>query len=381
MKRLMSVLAFVAVTFFCWGAYGPLLHEGQEAMDHSRWRPFICVGVAYFLIAVCLPLLLRNRVQDAGRWSMPGVCWSLLAGAVGAFGALGVLLAFGNGGRPLFVMPLVFGFAPVVNTVFTMLTAKTARQVGVVFLLGIAMVALGGAGVLRFKPIAQAQLPAAHAVESESSTAEDVASAAASAELQPPDQSTTAPTAVAGPGGIGWLAVLFVAITAICWGTYGPLLHRGQAAMSGSRMRPFICVGISYFLVAIVFPVVLLLKADEPLTFPLVGSLWSLFAGTVGAIGALGVIMAFNSGGRPVVVMPLVFGGAPIVNTLISLLRSRIHGELVGTLSPWFIGSLLLVIMGSATVLIFAPKAPHATTPESSPEVGSDTVPEPAQAS
>jgi hypothetical protein len=135
--------------------------------------------------------------------------------------------------------------------------------------------------------------------------------------------------------------------------------------MSGSRLRPFICVGVAYFVVAIVVPLVLLLRANEPLNFTVVGSLWSLAAGTVGALGALGVIMAFVSGGRPVVVMPLVFGGAPIVNTMVSLLRSRLHGELVGGLSTWFVASLVLVIAGAATVLVFAPKAPHVRLPES----------------
>ncbi len=81
--------------------------------------------------------------------------------------------------------------------------------------------------------------------------------------------------------------------------------------------------------------------------------------------------MAFNSGGRPVVVMPLVFGGAPIVNTAVSLFRSRLHGESWGTLSTLFLSSLIMVIIGSAVVLIFAPKAGHAapaTAPNSSDE-------------
>ena len=36
-----------------------------------------------------------------------------------------------------------------------------------------------------------------------------------------------------------------------------------------------------------------------------------------GAIGALGIILAFNFGGKPVYVMPLVFGGAPVITTLL----------------------------------------------------------------
>ena len=239
--------------------------------------------------------------------------------------------------------------------------------------------------MLRFKPTAQAQH--ADAVSSESAPTLEVAKSdvaggesPGTAEPAVTAAAQQAPALATTSGGLSWLVILYVAMTAVCWGTYGPLLHRGQAAMS-SRMRPFICVGISYFVVAIIFPLFLLSGSNEPLSFPMVGTLWSLLAGTAGAIGALGVILAFNSGGRPVVVMPLVFGGAPIVNTLISLLRSRIHGEPLGTLSPWFIGSLLLVILGSATVLIFVPKAPHAKPPESSSQRDDEAIAEPAPAS
>ena len=61
MKSLAYVLPCVALTFFSWGVYGPVLHVGQELMADSQGlstlRPFICVGVAYFLIAVVFPLV------------------------------------------------------------------------------------------------------------------------------------------------------------------------------------------------------------------------------------------------------------------------------------------------------------------------------------
>ena len=39
----------------------------------------------------------------------------------------------------------------------------------------------------------------------------------------------------------------------------------------------------------------------------------------LGAIGAVFIIYAFRSGGLPTYVMPLVFGGAPVVNVLFSM--------------------------------------------------------------
>jgi hypothetical protein len=77
-----------------------------------------------------------------------------------------------------------------------------------------------------------------------------------------------------------------------------------------------------------------------------------LMGGACGAVGALGIILAFNSGGKPVFVMPLVFGGAPVVNTLFAIAKlNQWHA-----VSPFFWSGLILVIAGAAMVLIFAPR-------------------------
>ena len=65
--------------------------------------------------------------------------------------------------------------------------------------------------------------------------------------------------------------------------------------------------------------------------------------------------MAVSHGGRPVYVMPLVFGGAPVINTLLAMYWSRAYRDGV---SPVFYAGLILVIAGAATVLTFAPR-PH----------------------
>ena len=70
MLQFLGMLAAIALTAFCWGMYGPVLHFGREAM-HSSLRPFVCVGLAYFLIAVldaarcCSPAGERGGVDDA----------------------------------------------------------------------------------------------------------------------------------------------------------------------------------------------------------------------------------------------------------------------------------------------------------------------------
>ena len=160
----------IALTALCWGAYGPVLHKGQAKMGGSRLRPFLCVGLAYFAIAVVGPLFLLGSFEDPGGWSHPtGIMWSLAAGAAGAVGALGIIYAFNFGGKPVFVMPLVFGFAPVVNTLTTMVTDNLFGRMSPYFFASLAMVILGAVMVLIFAPRGK---PPAKPVEQESTESE-----------------------------------------------------------------------------------------------------------------------------------------------------------------------------------------------------------------
>ena len=58
-EKLALIPLSIALAALCWGSYGPILHKGQMKMAGSRLRPFLCVGLAYFVIAVLLPLPLR----------------------------------------------------------------------------------------------------------------------------------------------------------------------------------------------------------------------------------------------------------------------------------------------------------------------------------
>ena len=93
----------------------------------SALRPFVCVGLAYFLIAVIAPVALLWRGGEKGGWTSKGVLWSMLSGVAGSLGALGVILALTAGGNPIYVMPLVFGGAPVVNTLMSAYFKLIAR--------------------------------------------------------------------------------------------------------------------------------------------------------------------------------------------------------------------------------------------------------------
>ena len=344
--RNLTFLIFVFLTFCCWGVYGPVLHIGQAEMSGvpgklSSLRPFICVGIAYFLIAVAVPLVVLFTKGEKGSWTMPGIVMSFLAGAIGAIGALGIILAFKFQGKPFYVMPLVFGLAPIVNTLVTMLMAKTFKQASALFYIAIVIVALGAAGVLTYKPTAQ------HATHS---TAANTDTADAAVVKTPTDVPQPKP----------FLIGLSIAVTALCWGGYGPLLHKGQSRMAGSRLRPFVCVGLAYFAIAVIVPLLLLPTFQEPGSFDNTGGVaWSLLAGAAGAVGALGIIYAFNFGGKPIFIMPLVFGLAPVVNTFIE----TFHKGLFGQITIQFIVSLALTIAGAVMVLVFAPRPKPPTKP------------------
>jgi FtsH-binding integral membrane protein len=152
-ERIVAVLLSIALAMFSWGSYGVVLHRGQAAMQGSRLRPLLCIGAAYFLIAVLVPLALLVPLADAGSWSTPGILWSLGAGTLGALGALGTILAFTLGGKPFTVMPVVFGCAPVINTLTTLALHETPlSSVNAFFLAGMLIVAVGAATVLAFGP-------------------------------------------------------------------------------------------------------------------------------------------------------------------------------------------------------------------------------------
>jgi hypothetical protein len=333
--QFLGMLAAIALTALCWGAYGPVLHFGREAM-HSSLRPFMCVGAAYFLIAVLVPALLLARGGERGGWTTKGVVWSLLAGVAGSLGALGVILALGFGGRPIYVMPLVFGGAPVVNTLLSAFMNRAFGQLKAPFLAGLLLVVTGAVTVLVFKPQAAPPKPAA-AAEAASGAASPAASA------QAPEKKVERFMEI----------LLATALALFSWGAYGPVLHRGQAAMGGSRLRPLLCIGIAYFLIAVLVPLALLVPMGDTGNWGLGGAAWSLAAGGLGALGALGTILAFNCGGKPFTVMPVVFGCAPVINTLTTLALAHTPTTAI---SPFFLAGMLVVAVGAATVLAFGPR-------------------------
>ena len=119
-------------------------------------------------------------------------------------------------------------------------------------------------------------------------------------------------------------------------------------------LKAFLFVGIAYIVVAVAGPLVLLLIRGASWSFPTKGIVWSLLAGTVGAIGAFGVVLAFGAKGMPSVVMSIIFAGAPVVNAILAL---SLHPPLGGwgSLRWQFILGIALAAIGGSLVTFYRP--------------------------
>jgi len=132
--------------------YGPALHTGQVKLG-SPFRALLCVGLAYMLVGVLVPVVaLATQGELDKGWNAGGFTQATLAGGLGALGAVFIIYAFRAGGLPTYVMPLVFGGAPLVNVLFTMYLHPPKVAPNPLLWVGFALVAIGASLVLYFKP-------------------------------------------------------------------------------------------------------------------------------------------------------------------------------------------------------------------------------------
>lgn len=171
-----------------------------------------------------------------------------------------------------------------------------------------------------------------------------------------------------------WL--LYVMLAGLAWGTYVPLIFYGGGELRsdppfGGRLMAILCVGIAYFVIAVVLPLALFLSNNAPWPeMKATGLTFSGLAGVMGAVGALCVVYASSAAvdaakgaGLPrdqwhtyrIYIAPLIFGLAPVINTLVSSFWHpsaehplHFHMELPGW-KLWL--GILLVGIGAALVL------------------------------
>lgn len=166
----MNWITYALMTVFFWGVYGVLLHLGRGFMPgvtppgpegaNAGLKAFLVVCGSYFVVGIVALIVLKGRGSDFNI-PMKGLTWSFIAGLAGAFGAFTLVLALGAAG-PIYkaaaaaaVMPIVFGGAPIVNTIVTMAKAPPEgglKAIPLPFILGIALAATGGFLVAKFAP-------------------------------------------------------------------------------------------------------------------------------------------------------------------------------------------------------------------------------------
>lgn len=155
-----TVLLFILGAALSWGVYVPLVHEATAKLG-SNLRAFLMVGIAYFLVAVLIPAYFIFITKDptakaAPNFNLVPMLWGIAAGTAGALGALCVIFAAANAGKGgvIYVAPLVFAGAPIINTIATITIFHPVKTLpDVRFFLGLALAAAGAAMVMIFKPV------------------------------------------------------------------------------------------------------------------------------------------------------------------------------------------------------------------------------------
>jgi hypothetical protein len=172
---------------------------------------------------------------------------------------------------------------------------------------------------------------------------------------------------------IPWWA--YVLLAGLSWGTYVPLIFFGGTELTtrpgtiGGRLASILCVGVAYFVLAVVVPLVLMsLRDDARPEWKTTGLVFSGLAGFAGAVGAICVIFAskaavdaakaegINPATYRIYIAPLIFSLAPAINTLVSLIWHPEPGN------PWHFSfempgwklaaGILLVALGTFLVLM-----------------------------
>src|SRR5688500_15020167 len=164
-------LFFVAGAVLSWGAYVVTIDHGRTKLAEglprthtavAAMRAFLFIGLAYCVLGVIVPwiYLALNKPpagQDPG-FNMRGSVLSTIAGVLGAAGALCIVFAVGHARRSgatqaaLYVAPLVFAFAPIVNVILSLIVDRVGKVPHPLFFVGLLMAVGGASLVMIYKP-------------------------------------------------------------------------------------------------------------------------------------------------------------------------------------------------------------------------------------
>lgn len=143
--KIAAIIAALCVAL-CWGSYGTVLSFARSPQGGwSAFKPYLFVGMAYVVVSILFgSLMMRFVFNDNFDYTgeyFPAMKWGFLAGLLGAFGALFLTISLTKaGGKPAYVMPLVFGGAVTVNAIIAYLMLGKANPW---MWLGMLLVAVG----------------------------------------------------------------------------------------------------------------------------------------------------------------------------------------------------------------------------------------------
>ena len=167
-----------------------------------------------------------------------------------------------------------------------------------------------------------------------------------------------------------WLT--FALLTVLSWGVYGVILHKGRGYMPmgpetpHAGLKAFLFVCIAYAIIGVIAALVLKARGSN-WSFTNAGISVSLIAGVAGALGALTLVLALGAAATPLekggggfglaaaaAVMPIVFAGAPVINTITAMIVHPPEGGWSKLPLP-FIAGCILAAGGAFLVAKFAP--------------------------
>ncbi len=188
-----------------------------------------------------------------------------------------------------------------------------------------------------------------------------------------------------------WLT--FALLTVLSWGVYGILLHKARSYMpmgpetGNAGLKAFLFVCVAYAIIGVIAAFVLKARGTNWSFTGAEGSgiPMSLIAGIAGALGAFTLVLALGAAATPIIkggggfglaaaaaVMPIVFAGAPIVNTVVAMFVHPPEGGWARLPLPFIIGCVMAA-GGAFLVAKFAPSnrgsdaAAHAAAPAPAP--------------
>jgi hypothetical protein len=217
---------------------------------------------------------------------------------------------------------------------------------------------------------------------------------------------------------------VYVIIAGLAWGTYVPIIFYGGTELTtkpgtiGGRLASILCVGIAYFVMAVVIPVLMMVvnSEDQPV-WKMNGLVFSGLAGVMGAVGAICVIFAskaatdtakgefdervtaltaqlesetvaakkpaiedelneFKAGRTKylasyrIYIAPLIFCLAPLINTLLSLIWHPKPGEPMHfdfTVPSWHLPLGILLVAAGTFLVLYSKEAAEANKPAAKP--------------